>query len=216
MKSGEAAGRGIGMSMALVAFAVPADLTAQVAGSRSRAVLNRVLRHADHFASVDGYIREQVADGNKDPDAPTVGAVLKDIVYGRPVDGRWGFQWAEAVEAACAALGERLPNTGFSPMRAAYAGELDAAAERAGVGGAAFGFTRLLLDRGLVLPAPDPRQVDVAAGFLTAAEVRRARRAFDRGRYAGLRHEDRHALGVIRGWLAVCETLDWGLATFYS
>jgi hypothetical protein len=202
--------------MALVTFAVPANLAAQVAGSRSRALINRVLRYADNFAPVDGYIRQQVADGNWDPDAPPVGAVLKDLVYGRPVDGRWGFQWAEAVEAACAALGERLPNTGFSPMRPAYSEELDAAAEQAGIGGAAFGFTRLLLNRGLVLPAPDPKQVDVAAGFMTAAEVRRAARAFARGRYAGLRHEDRYMLGVIRGWFAVCETLDWSLATFSS
>jgi hypothetical protein len=204
------------MSMALAAYAVPADLAAQVVGSRSRAVINRVLRHAGNFASVDEYIREQVADGNKDPDSPPVGAVLKDMVYGRPVDGRWAFQWAEAVEAACAALGERLPDTGFSPMRPGYAEELDAAAGRAGVSRAAFGFTRLMLDRGLVLPAPDPRQVDVAAGFLTAEEVVRAGRAFARGRYAGLRHEDRYALAVIRGWLTVCETLGWGLATFYS
>src|SRR5262245_60894815 len=103
------------MSMGLTVYAVPADLTAQLAGSRSRAVINRVLRHADHFASVDGHIREQVAQGNMDAGAPAVGAVLKDIVYGRPVDGRWAFQWAEAVEAACAALGERLP--GLDRMR---------------------------------------------------------------------------------------------------
>jgi hypothetical protein len=202
------------MSMALAVYAVPADLAAQVVGSRSRAVVNQVLRFADSFKSVDAHIREQVADGNLDPDAPPVGAVLKDMVYGRPVDGRWGFQWGEAVEAACAALGERLP--GFSPMRAGYPRELDAAAEQAGISRAAFGFTRLLLDRGLVIPAPDPRQVEVAAGFLTAPEVRRAARALARGRYAGLRHEDRYVLGVIRGWLAVCETLAWGLATFYS
>jgi hypothetical protein len=202
------------MSMGLAAYTVPADLAAQVVGSRSRAVVNRVLRYADNFASVDGHIREQVADGNMDPDAPPVGAVLKDMVYGRPVDGRWGFQWAETVEAACAALGEWLPN--FDRMRAGYARELDAAAVQAGVSPAAFGFTRLLLSRGLVVPAPDPRQVEVSAGFLTAREVRRAARAFARGRYAGLRHEDRHVLGVIWGWLAVCETLGWGLATFYS
>ena len=36
------------MSMALAAYAVPADLAAQVTGSRSRAVVNRVLRHADN------------------------------------------------------------------------------------------------------------------------------------------------------------------------
>lgn len=203
------------MSMALVAFAVPADLSQQVLGSRSRAVLNRVLKYAGDFSSVDAYIRQQVADGNMDSDAPPVGAVLKDMVYGRAVEGRWGFQWAEAVEAACSALGERLPNTGFSPMRPQGAAYLDSAAERAGIG-QAFGFTRLLLNRGLVLPAPDPRQVDVAAGFMTVAEVRRAARAFDRGKYAGLSHEERYGLAVIRGWLVVCATLGWGLATFYS
>src|SRR5262249_59616952 len=109
---------------------------------------------------------------------------------------------AEAVEAACAALGEWLP--GSSPRRAGYPEELDAAAERAGIRRAAFGFTRHLLNRGLVIPAPDPRQVEVAAGFLTADEVRRAARALARGRYAGLRHEGRYALGVIRGWPARC------------
>ena len=58
--------------------------------------------------------------------------------------------------------------------------------------------------------------MDVAAGHLTAEEVRRGGRAFSRGQDAGLRHGDRYALAVIRGWLAVCETLGWGLATFYS
>lgn len=203
------------MSMALVAFAVPADLARQVLGSRSRAVINCVFKYAGDFASVDAYIRQQVEDGNMDPDAPSVGAVLKDMVYGRPVEGRWGFQWAEAVEAACSALGERLPDTGFSPMRPHRAEYLDSAAERAGIG-SAFGFARLLLNRGLVVPAPDPRHVDVAAGFMTADEVRRAVRAFDRGRYAELSYEERHGLGVVRGWLAVCATLGWGLATFYS
>ena len=45
------------MSMGLAVYAVPTDLAAQVVGSRSRAVVNRVLRHAGNFASVDGHIR---------------------------------------------------------------------------------------------------------------------------------------------------------------
>ena len=203
------------MSMALDAYAVPPDIAARVAGSRSRAVVNLITRHND-FASADAHIREQIEDENIDADAPTVGAVLKDIVFGRPVDARWGFQWGLAVEAACGALGRRLPNTEFSPMRAGYVEELDRALRRAGVSPAAFSFSGFLTDRGLVIPAPAGMDVDVAAGFLTPAEVRRAARAFARGQYADLRPDDRFAIGVIRGWLAVCETLDWGLATFYS
>ena len=52
------------MSMALAVYAIPADLATQVAGSRSRAVINRVLRRAGNFASADGHIRQQIADGN--------------------------------------------------------------------------------------------------------------------------------------------------------
>src|SRR5262249_59842072 len=107
---------------------------------------------------------------------------------------------AEAVEAACAALGEWLP--GSSPRRAGYPEELDAAAERAGISRGAFGFTRLLLNRGLVIPAPDPRQVEVAAGFLTAQEVRRAARAVGPRRGARPRRAGRGGLGGGPGGLA--------------
>lgn len=207
------------MSMALAAYAVPDDLAARILGARSRAVINRLLRPADRFSSADEYIRQQVEDGNWDEDAPPVETVLRDMVYGRPVDPRWGFQWALVSEAACSALGERLPNTEFSPMRSGWVDELDRAVELAGIG-EGFVFSRHLINRGLVLRIPETKAAssctDIAGGFLTAAEVRKARRAFDRGRYSELRHEERHSLGMIRGWLAVCETLDRGLATFYS
>lgn len=202
------------MSMALVAFAVPADLATQVVGSRSRAVLNRLLRSSD-VSSTNDYIRQQVEAGNWDPDSPPLGAVVKDIVHGRPVDSRWGFQWAAAVEMICSELGHRLTNDGFSPLHMNRGTELDAALKQAGIG-AAFSFRQLLLNRGLVLPEPAGADTGIAAGFLRLAEIGRARRAFDRGRFSGLHEADRFSLGIIRGWFAVCETLDWELATFFS
>jgi hypothetical protein len=205
------------MSMALVAYAVPPDLARQLLGSRSRAVVNRMLRVAGkHFAQVDEYIRQQVSDGNWEAESPSMEVVFRDMVYGRPVDGRWSFQWAEVVEASCSVFGEFLNNSGFSPVNSRVGEVLDTACERARIPATAFGFTRFFLSRGLILPAPNPSMLDGCAGHMAAKEIRRARRAFDRGKFEALSHDDRHALGVVRGWFAMCDTLGWELATFFS
>jgi hypothetical protein len=194
------------MSAQFSTFAVDLDEVRSVAGSKRRSLLPALERR---FGPWFGNVNEQLADAER---GPPLEEVLKLLIAGKPIDPRWSFQFAVAVELLYRHFGVELDGRHFQSMRIGWAQQVDAAISQAGVPKERFSLLDHLFERGPVIPF----DVEFCMGYLSLAEVRGAQRAFAQADYTSLDLEVRVAVAEVRSWLVSCDTLGRDLASFYS
>lgn len=197
------------MAAQFAPIAVDLDRVRNAVGSKSRSLLPALLkRYPTWFEGV----KTQLADAGNS--GPPLEDVLKQLIAGKPIDPRWDFQFAVAIELLYRHFGSVLSDRRFSSMRIEWADEVDKAIRQAGVPEERFGLVRLLFNRGPAIPFAGV--VEMCMGYVTLAEARAAMRAFAEADYTPLKPDARLAVAEVRSWLVSCDTLGLDLVGFYS
>ncbi len=144
--------------------------------------------------------------------------MLQRLIEGKPIQRRWWFQFAVALELLYRRFGKDLTQFGgsFCSIHWAWAEEVDEAIKQAGVSEKQFGFVQHLFCRGPALRFAGIIEPPISMGWLSLAQVRRALKAFDRADFSELEPEVGEAVEEIRSWLLTCDKMERDLASFYS
>jgi hypothetical protein len=187
-------------------FAIDLDQVRNTVGSKNRSLLPAL---KNRFSAWFENVNEQLADSDR---GPPLEEVLELLIAGKPIDPRWSFQFAVAVEVLYRHFGMELPAPQFESMRIGWASQVDAAIQQAGVPQERFGLIAHLFERGPVIPF----EVEFCMGYLSLSEVRAALDTFARADYTSMEPDVREAVTEVRSWLETCNSLNRDLASFYS
>ena len=114
------------MGCHLTVYAVPYETLLAIPGSKDKRLMELIRSDWTHtYHQIDAMIARQNEYQEKDQTKIKFLDVLKQIVYGKPLEGAPGFVYGYAVESLCWALGKPLENDCIPALSSHGADELD-------------------------------------------------------------------------------------------
>lgn len=180
---------------------------------KARVVLQQLTtEEAEQFERFD-----EMLDDVLDPDEPrpaiSFEVALTNLVFGRAMNGQFGFLYGYALEMLCLHYGERLPNRHWSGMGSDWGETVQQGLTDAGVDERVIS-VRHWMYRGapLKIPAPDDFP---SIGYVRAAEVSPALIELQKATADSLNEEVAESVDEVRHWLTTCQVRQCDLVSFY-
>jgi hypothetical protein len=161
-------------------------------------------------ARIDALLGEQFPG----EDVPDAHELLRRLIYGAPLDDRFGSAYGYLLEHLCGTYGQRLSSDGWSATSSSLFGAVQAALGELGVPEQVLAVESLINGRGPIpLPPPDDFP---AVGFWELDEVTRAAEVLDGLELGSVSDRSvRNALSELQEWVRHCRAERLALVCFY-